>query len=479
VTAFRGQIVLVCAAAALWLTPPALAAPPPNDARAAAQPLGSLPASVRGTTVGSTLESAGELPSNCNATKNSVWYAFTAGTGRSIVIAVDASGDLDATVDVFERERSQVSPVDCRNTNRRGAATLEIDAQRGRDYLVRIGARENSADDRFSLRVVAPDQPATFPGRKLPRKGARAVVDRLANPDDAWAIKVTRGRTYRLNFVSSGGRCATAELYDGAGSFGDDPIRRLRCDAHTVFVPPAKGTYSVLVRAPRASRDRLTYRVRAGLAQADDTAPGLRLPNDTRVRGRLNGGELDAIDLYRFTVARPSQVRLSLGTSDEFDLRLMTDSGHRIECACGFSGSKEIERRMRPGRYFAVVRARDGAAGRYRLRRLARAITHARMLVDGGRSATVGPGSAVTLDLTVSPPVAGRAALTTERFDPLAGWLFESSSRPAVIGGHGRLRWVPRSVGRWRVSGEFLGTRAAAPSDGGTVRVTVQEPLEG
>ena len=54
---------------------------------------------------------------------------------------------------------------------------------------------------------------------------------------------------------------------------------------------------------------------------------------------------------------------------------------------------------MQPGRYFAVVRARDGAAGAYSLRRLARTITHARMLVDGGRSATVAPGGAVTLDL--------------------------------------------------------------------------------
>jgi hypothetical protein len=473
----RRFTVLVIAATTLWAAPSALAAPPPNDARAAAQALGPLPASARGTTVGATLEGAAELPSSCNTTKDSVWYGFTANTGRSIVIALDASGDLDATVDVFERQRSQVAPVDCKDTNRRGAATLEIDAVRGNDYLVRVGARQNSVDDRFLLRVVAPDQPATFPGRKLPRKGARAVVDRLANPDDAWAMKVKRGRTYRLNFVSSGGRCASADLYDSADAFGNDAIRRLRCDAQTVFVPPASGTYSVLVRAPRASRDRLIYRVRAGLAQADDTAPGLRLPNDVAVRGHLNGNELDAIDLYRFTIARPSILRLSLRTNAEFDLRLMTDSGHRIECACGSSGSEEIERRMRPGRYFAVVRARNGAAGRYRLRRLARAVTHARMLVDGGRSASVGPGSGVTLDLTVSPAVAGHAALITERFDPLAGWLFDTSSRPAVVAGHARLRWVPRSVGRWRVSGEFLGTRTAAPSEGGTVRVTVEEPL--
>jgi hypothetical protein len=472
VTALRLSIALACAAAMLSLAPTALAAPPTNDARAAAQAL-QLPASVRGTTVEATIETP-ELSSSCGATKNSVWYAFTADTGRSIVIALDAEGDLDATIDVFTRERSQVNPLVCRNTNRRGAATIEIDATRGTSYYVRVGARENSVDDRFLLRVVTPDRPASFPGSRLPRKGAHATVDRFANPDDAWAIRVRRGTTYRLNFVSSGGRCATAELF---AHEDDSPVRRLRCDAHTVFAPSASGTYSVFVRAPRGSRDRLTYRVRVGRAGADDTAPGIRLANDVRTRGHLQGNQLDAIDLYRFTVARPSELRLTLGTGKNFDLRLMTDTGHRIACECGSSGSKEIDRRVRPGRYFAVVRADDGAHGRYTLRRLARTITHSRMLVDGARSATVGPGQGVTLDLAVSPAVAGRAALLIERFDPLAGWLFFSSPRPAVSAGHGRLRFVPPSVGRWRVSGDYLGTRTAAPSQGGTVRVTVEEPL--
>jgi hypothetical protein len=228
---FARWVPLVSAGASVLLgAPAAVAAAPPNDARAAAQALGPLPASVRGTTVQATLEAA-ELTSGCAATKNSVWYGFTAAASRSILIALDASGDLDASIDVYQRERSQVTPVTCKNTNRRGAATIDIDASRGADYLIRVGARENSADAGFSLRVVVPDAPASFPGKRLPRTGVRAVVDRLANADDAWAIKVQRGRTYRLNLVSSGARCATAELYDGADSFGSDPIRRLRCDA--------------------------------------------------------------------------------------------------------------------------------------------------------------------------------------------------------------------------------------------------------
>jgi hypothetical protein len=476
-TALARTFAVVIVAATLSAAAPASAAPPPNDARGSAQALGRLPASARGTTVDATLESA-ELGSGCSATKNSVWFTFTAPSNRPVLIALDAAGDLDATIDVFERQRSQVEQLACRDTNRRGAATLDIDATARTSYYIRVGARENSADDRFSLRVVVPDAPATFPGRRLPRTGVRAVVDRLANADDAWSVRVERGRTYRLNFVSSGGRCAVAELYDSADSFGSDPARRLRCDAYTVFVPAESATYSVLVRAPRASRERITYRVRVGGAKADDTAPGVRLGNDVRVRGRLRGSELDALDLYRFTIASPSLLRLRLGTGSNFDLRLLTDTGRRISCSCNFAGSKLIERRIKPGRYFVAVRARDGADGRYRLRRLARTITHSRMLVDGGRRTSVGPGAGVTLDLAVHPAVSGPARLVIERFDPLSGWLFHSSPRPSVSAGHARLRFVPPSVGRWRVRGEFLGTRRAAPSEGGTVRVTVEEPLE-
>ncbi len=40
------------------------------------------------------------------------------------------------------------------------------------------------------------------------------------------------------------------------------------------------------------------------------------------------------------------------------------------------------------------------------------------------------------------------------------------------------MRFTPPSVGRWRIAGDYVGTRTAAPSSGGTVRVTVEEPLE-
>jgi hypothetical protein len=170
-------------------------------------------------------------------------------------------------------------------------------------------------------------------------------------------------------------------------------------------------------------------------------------------------------------------MRITLATSRNFDLRLERDTGRRLACDCGSEGAKEIELRLTPGRYFVVVRARDGAGGRYALRRLARTITHARTLVDGRRSVTVAPGAGVTLELAVSPSVDGRARLLVERFDPLSGWLFDSEHRVAVRAGRASLAFPRPSIGRWRVTGAFEGTRGAAPSEGGTARFVVAEPL--
>jgi hypothetical protein len=464
----RWLTVVAGLAVSILVVPAAAAAPPSNDARRAAQPL-VLPASVSGTTVDATVETD-EPPSDCAASGGSVWYAVSSPGNRPVIVDVDAAGDLDAVVDVFERQRSQLVGVDCRQTNRRGVATLEFDAEADARYLVRVAALPNSERDRFRLRVLAPNPPATFPGRRLPRRGTRGAVDRLTNPDDAWAVRLHQGRTYRVNFVSRGGDCATVELY----APGEEFVRSARCDRHLVYVPSRSGVHSLFVRAPRGERSRIRYRLRAGRARADDTAPGLRLANDVGIRGRLRGSELDALDLYRFSLSRRSLLRVSLRTGADLAVTLLRASGRRL------GTGHELELRARPGRYFVAVRARDGANGRYTVRRLARAITRARALVDGRRSTTVAPGRTVTLGLDVDPDVTGgRATLLVERFDPLAGWLFHARRRPAVRSGRAAVAFRPPSVGRWRVTGTYDGTRLAAPSDGGTARFTVVEPLTG
>jgi hypothetical protein len=467
---------LACCGVLAVLAPPTLAAPPANDARTAAHELGRLPALVRGSTVEATLEED-EPGSGCGPIKNSVWFGFTAPSNRELLVALDADGDLDAILEVFVRERSQLTSLSCQLTDRRGRATIDADATSAATYLVRVAARANSVDGTFTVRAVLPDEPARPPGVRLPATGASGKVDRFANPDDAWSTRIREGRTYRINLVTVGGGCAQVALY-ASGEFGAEPQTTLACDDHTVFAAPESGRFTLHVRAPRASRSVLPYRLSVGRAGADDSAPGLQLADDERRKGDLRGDELDALDLYRFTLARRSDLSLRLRTARDFDLRLLSEVGRRLGCSCGAVGSKELTRRLAPGRYFIAVRARDGAHGSYVLARLARAITRATMLVDGARRSTVAPGDTVALALRVTPTVSGRASLLVERYDPLAGWLFDSRHHPRVTGTGATVEFRPPFIGRWRVTGQYDGTRTSSPSHGGTAHFRVLEPLE-
>jgi hypothetical protein len=472
-----GAVVVCCCVVFAALPALAFAAPPPNDARTVPQELGQLPALAQGTTAEATLEED-EPGSACGPIKNSVWFSFTAPSSRELLVALDAAGDLDAALELFARQRSQLTSLTCQPTDRRGAATIDADATAGTTYLVRVAPLANSVDDSFTLRVVLPDEPARPPGVRLPAAGTSGQVDRFANPDDAWSTRMQEGRTYRINLVTVGQGCVQVALYS-PGSFGRESEETLACDDHTVFAAPASGRYTLHVRAPRASRVQLPYRLRVGPAERDDSAPGVVLPDNRRVAGKLAGDELDALDLYRFTLARRSDLRVRLGTTHDFDLQLLSDGGRRLACSCRSPGNKELTRRLTPGRYFIAVRARDGDHGNYALSRLARTITRATMLVNDHRSATVAPGETVALTLRVTPAVVGRASMLVERYDPIAGWLFHSRHQPRVSGTVATVSFRPPLVGRWRVTGEYEGTRVTSPSHGGTASFRVLEPLEG
>jgi hypothetical protein len=233
------------------------------------------------------------------------------------------------------------------------------------------------------------------------------------------------------------------------------------------------------VTAPRSARGSLRYRVQVAPARADDTAPGRFIPNHGRVRNRLRGNRVDVVDLYRFDVVTRSDLRLTLDarSSSAFDLVLLNYGGRRLRCACGSSGSQVITMRVRPGRYFAAVRARDGTRGRYALRRLSRTITSAATSVNGVRFGSVAPGASLRVTVDITPAVSGPVTIVVERFDPLAGWQFAAQRKVRAIAGHATLTYRPPRLGRWRFFATFDGTRTASPSVAPVARVLVAEPL--
>ena len=145
-------------------------------------------------------------------------------------------------------------------------------------------------------------------------------------------------------------------------------MRTFDCDDYFLFTPgPGEGgRYSIQVRAPRNRRGALPYHVQVARAGEDDTAPGVVLANDKRVRGSLRGSGADVVDLYRFDVRRPSilDLRLRTGAANPFNLQLVGAGGRRISCACGDSGAQRSasgSSRAATSRRCARAAARTGA----------------------------------------------------------------------------------------------------------------------
>jgi hypothetical protein len=280
------------------------------------------------------------------------------------------------------------------------------------------------------------------------------------------------GITYRIHRAQAKG-CTRLELFaPGTTDFEDDsPVRTAGCGGYFLFTPAAGegGRYSLVVNAQPRRRNDQRYHLQVAPAREDDTSPGLPLANYQRARGSLRGSGVDVVDLYRFSLATRSQLRLKV--SGDFRLQLLRDNGARLG-----SGDGEFERQVSKGRYFVAVRALKTASGRYVLQRAARAVTQSSITIDGKKSAQAAPGRAVRIAVHLKPAVAGPVRITIERFDPFAGWQFSRRLSAVASGGTASVAFTPPSVGRWRARAEYRGTRLAAPSETGLARVLVAAP---
>jgi hypothetical protein len=438
--------------------------------------------SVTGTTRDSTLDT--DEPGSCQALKGSVYYELEAAADARMAVRLAAKGDLDATVDVFRRTRSQLTSVDCDVTDEDGQAELSFRAQKGAHYLVRVGQRANSVPGDFTLDVLTPAPPATAPGPRLPRGGATRTLDKIENTDDAWSTSLHSGVTYRINLAPGTVRdrdgersdgCVALQIFaPGTREFEDsDPVRSSDCGGYRLFTPgPGRGgRYSFRASADPDTDGPQRYHLQVAEVGPDDLAPGLALANFAPFRGTLDPGGIDAVDIYRFDVLRRSALKLAL-TGRGAQLSLLTTGGRRIA-----TEEDGVEREVPKGRYVVAVAAAGFTAGRYTLTRTTRTITRTSIAIDGRSHAQSTPGRETRIGLATSPRVSGPVTVTIERFDPLAGWLFSRQVRTEVRDGRGGVPFTPPVTGRWRARASFTGTRTAAPSRTGNATVTVEGPL--
>ena len=225
---------------------------------------------------------------------------------------------------------------------------------------------------------------------------------------------------------------------------------------------------------PTTSGGAQRYHLELAPAGADDTAPGVFIANYARVRDSLDGRSVDHVDLYRFDVTRRSVLFLHLRTPGAFDLVLLDAWGNVIRCECDGRGGRALHKGLRPGRFFVAIRSRDNSTAAYTLLRASRTITTSRVRVNGAGSTILAPRTAGD-DLGAHRGHASTARRRSRSSSSTRSPAGSSSARctPPRSGGAASVQWVAPTVGRWRATATYDGTRAVAPSATGFVKLLV------
>jgi len=482
------RILALALALLVVLTAPAagaLAAPPANDDRVAAQAVPSLPAFIAGTLVEAT---AGQDESGA-----AVWYRYVAATDGRFTATLNAVGELDAELAAFRQQRSQLIFLDAESTDAKGAAALSFRVRAGQTVLIRVARRPGSVADKFELRLSAAAPEVKPPGSPLGSKGVTSTLDRVLRPAEAYSYTMREGVTYRVNVVpvtppatarprghedgeeeseeelEPTCRARVALYAPGTTDFDESPEWTDGCDSYRLFTPARRegGRYVFRVFTPRGTRGPQRYHLQVAPAGPNDTAPGVFLANQVTTRGALAATGVNRVDLYRFQLKSRSRLKLSLAGPDGLAMKLRNDRGALIEA------SEAIDREIAPGRYFVTIQAAAGTRGGYRLRRSSRTITRSSISISGVARARGRLGATLTVGVRLRPAVGGPVRVTFQRFDPEAGWQFLRAVDVRASRGSARLGFRPPAVGRYRARAEYLGTKAAAGSETGFANVLV------
>jgi hypothetical protein len=446
---------------------------PSNDDPAGAELLSRLPANPKGTTLGGSTDP--QAP-QCGTLSADVWYRVDRKEAGSMVVLLRAGGELDATLAIYRRVRSQLQRISCSQTDSKGRADLSINTEKDVRYLIAVGQLRQSSPGTFALQVFAPEPAAVGPGTKLVHGRARASVDALTDRDDAYSFAMEAGRTYRLNLVARGG-CVGMALYPpGTRRFAEaESIRRTSCGGYMTFTPgpDAGGLYSIRVTPSGGTQGAQRYTLNVATAGPDDVGPGLELRNGETRRGELNGATIDVVDLYRFDVHRQSDVDLRL--SGGVTAAVLSENGGRIATT---QIRDRLRARLQPGRYFVSLRVAEPVKARYTLGLQIRDITTTVVSIDGSSAATIASPRSVSVTATVTPASAsgGVVRLQIDYFDPLNGWVFVKQFKPRVVGTQATVSFLPTKIGRYRVHASFFGNSGASPSTSGTATLIVGPP---
>lgn len=436
---------------------------PANDELPEAVAIKRPPSTTRGTTLGATQD---EADPGCVSDGPTVWYRLYWSKASTVVVRFRAPDDLDAGLCILtpvrERARTQARRFDVVEndvTNERGDVDLSFEGPAGTTYYLAVEQVDEMVPVPFSLTILRPDEPPVPPGELFSASSGKGFLHPLLDPDDAWAVPLTKGASYRFTVVdNSDAECLSLAIYrPRTKSFDDVPVGGDDCAEEAVFFTPGPdggGIYPVLLAA---DREPTAYRLYVSRVQADDSGPGVLIKSGQRVTGAVSPA--DPLDLYRFDVTIPSNVRVGVTARRDISVQLTNSTGQTIK---GGAENTDLVRVLGTGTYYVAVRPGDRTA-RYLLRVLVRYVTVTRVTVNGERSTKVEPGVAVSLETTTEPdPGPGTTRVQADFFDVGTGtWVFRELWD---VSPNSAISFTPDAVGRWRVRATFNGNQLASRS---------------
>jgi hypothetical protein len=373
--------ILITALAALVLSAPAVAAPPPNDNRADAQLLPTFPAAAHGTTAEATVERLDPQVSPCGRIDGTVWYRIEAAPDGTIVASVQAARPLAPIVRIYRRNPSNIQELSCGTAKAGGKATASVQAVRGAGYLLLVGRRPGTADGEFDIRVdlyLPPPNDIRGDAQRLGRLPANLHGSTLgATSDDFRGCGLSGGGVwYRLSGPKSGRaivRLSTGERDAAVAAFrlSRSRLEPLACaptdrngSAVLGFGTQPRAAYLLLVGDRRGSAPgEFGLEVRAG--EMPERLPGRSLPRGG-VHGSVNG-LTDANDIWSVRLHRGTTYRIAFSSSPCARASFRTRSTV-VHLGCGRYMSF-TPGRDGGGRYsFEVEASPSGGRGTYRLR---------------------------------------------------------------------------------------------------------------
>ena len=149
----------------------ALAAPPANDNRAAAEAIPAFPHTLAATTAEATVERLDPQVSRCGRIESTLWYRIDTAPDGLIALTVKGAAGVAPVLRIYRRTASAIQEVDCSSAGPGGSASASLEAVRGSSYLVLVGRRPSTPDGGFQLRAEL-----FLPPANDNRAGAQAIA---------------------------------------------------------------------------------------------------------------------------------------------------------------------------------------------------------------------------------------------------------------------------------------------------------------